>query len=51
MFDFFSWTLSKADKEGVESEISKYDGKWSVEQAAAGALDGDTGLVLKDAAK
>jgi len=46
-----SWTLSKADKEGVESEISKYDGKWSVEQAAAGALDGDTGLVLKDAAK
>lgn len=46
-----SWTLSKADKEGVESEISKYNGRWSVEAAANVPLDGDTGLVLKDKAR
>jgi calnexin len=46
------WTLSKADKEGVESEISKYDGKWVAEEVSEGfSLSGDMGLVLKDRAK
>lgn len=46
-----SWTLSKADKEGVESEISKYNGRWAVEETLADPLAGDTGLVLKDKAR
>lgn len=46
-----SWTLSKADKEGVESEISKYDGRWEVRETSADALPGDTGLVLVDKAR
>jgi len=46
------WTLSKADKEGVESEISKYNGRWAVEQVSEGfALTGDLGMVLKDKAR
>jgi len=46
------WTLSKADKEGVESEISKYNGKWLVKEVHEGfPLAGDMGMVLKDRAR
>lgn len=46
------WTLSKADKEGVESEISKYNGRWLIREVSEGfALSGDMGMILKDKAK
>jgi len=46
-----SWTLSKADKEGVESEISKYNGRWEVQETEKDPLSGDTGLNLMDKAR
>jgi len=45
------WTKSQAKKDGMDSEIAKYDGEWSVEAAAKEALVGDLGLVLKSKAK
>lgn len=39
--------LSKAKKEGVDEDIAKYDGKWSVEEPTDNPLRGDVGLVLK----
>lgn len=41
------WVLSEATKDGAESSVAKYDGKWQVEAAAQNHLRGDLGLVLK----
>lgn len=41
------WVLSEATKDGAESSVAKYDGKWQVEAAARNHLRGDLGLVLK----
>ncbi|KAL5011596.1 hypothetical protein ScPMuIL_010147 [Solemya velum] len=50
--DFYvRWTASKAKKDGAEEDISKYDGKWEVEEPADSALRGDLSLVLKTKAK
>ena len=46
-----SWELTSAEKKGVEADLAKYTGKWEVEAAIANALEGDTGLVMKDKAK
>nr|CAB3227491.1 calnexin [Phallusia mammillata] len=46
-----SWTVSKAKKDDVDSEIAKYDGKWKVESPQENALPGDLGLVLKSKAR
>lgn len=43
--------LSKSKKDGVESDLSKYDGFWSVEVPETGAIEGDFALVLKSKAK
>lgn len=45
------WVRSQAKKEGVDEDIAKYDGIWSVESAERLALTGDRGLVLKSKAK
>jgi len=45
------WVLSKAKKDGVEDTISKYDGKWKVEEPKDNALEGDLALMLKSEAK
>ncbi|XP_078488916.1 calnexin isoform X1 [Ciona intestinalis] len=46
-----SWTQSQATKEGVDSDIAKYNGNWAAEGLAENALPGDLGLVLKGKAK
>ncbi|XP_046852072.1 calnexin-like [Xenia sp. Carnegie-2017] len=45
------WIVSEAKKDGVDSEISKYDGIWAVEESSEKLLPGDLGLVLKSKAK
>ncbi|XP_070553921.1 calnexin-like [Ptychodera flava] len=45
------WIPSKATKDGVADDISKYDGKWEVEAPEKVVLSGDLGLVLKSRAK
>lgn len=45
------WILSSAKKQEAEEEISKYNGRWDVEEARADALKGDLGLALKSKAK
>ncbi|XP_063970480.1 calnexin-like [Lytechinus pictus] len=45
------WVPSKAKKDGVDEDISKYDGKWAIEEAETSPLAGDMGLVLKSRAK
>ncbi|KAJ8984384.1 hypothetical protein NQ317_003532 [Molorchus minor] len=45
------WLKSQAKKDGVDGEIAKYDGVWSLESAQRDSLLGDTGLVLKSKAK
>lgn len=45
------WIKSQAKKEGLEEDIAKYDGIWSVEPAIKDALKGDLGLALKSKAK
>jgi len=46
-----SWVLSEAKKDGVDETISKYDGKWLVDEPKENALGGDLALVLKSEAK
>jgi len=46
-----SWELTSAEKKGVEEDLSKYTGRWEVEAAMTDALEGDTGLVMKDKAR
>ncbi|CAF0798074.1 unnamed protein product, partial [Brachionus calyciflorus] len=45
------WIRSRAKKDGVEDEIAKYDGEWSIESSGDSVLEGDKGLVLKSKAK
>ncbi|XP_077973418.1 calnexin-like isoform X2 [Styela clava] len=45
------WKISEAKKDGVDEEISKYNGRWEVVQPITPLLDGDLGLVLKDKAR
>uniref|UniRef100_A0A1A8E2Y1 Calnexin n=1 Tax=Nothobranchius kadleci TaxID=1051664 RepID=A0A1A8E2Y1_NOTKA len=45
------WVLSQAKKDDADEEISKYDGKWAVEEMKDSKLPGDKGLVLKSRAK
>ncbi|XP_048778294.1 calnexin-like isoform X2 [Ostrea edulis] len=49
--DFKRWTVSQAKKDGAEESISKYDGKWHVEEPKDSAIEGDLGLILKSKAK
>lgn len=46
-----NWVKSKAKKEGIAEDISKYDGEWAIETAQRDGLVGDQGLVLKSKAK
>ncbi|KAA0203708.1 hypothetical protein HAZT_HAZT008986, partial [Hyalella azteca] len=46
-----TWIKSQAKKDGVDAEIAKYDGVWSVEEPVVPLLKGDRGLVLKSKAK
>ncbi len=46
-----NWILSKAQKDDVDEQIAKYDGKWSIEETIDAILEGDKGLVLKSKAK
>jgi calnexin len=45
------WVKSNAKKDGVDDEIAKYDGEWSIESSLDAVLEGDLGLVLKSKAK
>ncbi|XP_060531383.1 calnexin-like isoform X1 [Cylas formicarius] len=45
------WVKSQAKKEGIEEEIAKYDGVWSLEPPQKDSLPGDQGLALKSKAK
>eukprot|EP00795_Rhopilema_esculentum_P000380 gene380-10044_t len=45
------WITSQAKKDGVDAAISKYDGKWSIEEPKDSAFKGDKALVLKEKAK
>lgn len=47
----YSWTFSKATKDGVDSDIAKYNGKWIVSQSKDNAISGDLGLLLEEKAK
>lgn len=46
-FLYSSMILSNATKEGVDVELSKYDGRWSIEVPVASAIENDYALVLK----
>ncbi|NWI14443.1 CLGN protein, partial [Crypturellus soui] len=45
------WVLSKTKKEDTDDNISKYDGRWEVEELKENTVPGDRGLVLKSIAK
>lgn len=45
------WIRSKAKKEGIDEDIAKYDGVWSLEEPQKSILRNDQGLVLKSKAK
>ncbi|KFV64483.1 Calmegin, partial [Dryobates pubescens] len=45
------WVLSKTKKEDTDDDISKYDGRWEVEELKENSMPGDRGLVLKSVAK
>ena len=47
----YSWTLSKATKDGVDSDIAKYNGKWQIAKSTENALPDDLGLLLQEKAK
>ena len=51
MILYFSWTLSKATKDGVDTDIAKYNGEWGISQSKENSLSGDSGLLLKEKAK
>nr|BAB40783.1 calcium-binding protein Calnexin [Halocynthia roretzi] len=46
-----SWVLSETKKDGVDSDIEKYNGRWEVTEPVQKLLDGDKGLLLKDKAR
>ena len=37
------WIKSQAKKDGIDSDIAKYNAEWSLEAAAKDPLNGDTG--------
>ncbi|XP_068702303.1 calnexin-like [Montipora foliosa] len=45
------WMTSEAKKDGVDADISKYDGEWSFEEPVTKLFTGDLGLVLKSKAR
>ncbi|NXA47172.1 CLGN protein, partial [Nothocercus julius] len=45
------WVLSKTKKEDTDDNISKYDGRWEIEELKENTVPGDRGLVLKSIAK
>lgn len=45
------WVKSRAKKEGIDEDIAKYDGVWSLEEPIKNILRDDMGLVLKSKAK
>ncbi|XP_035825460.1 calnexin isoform X2 [Aplysia californica] len=45
------WVISQAKKEGVEEDVAKYDGRWSVEEPEDNPILQDLGLILKSKAK
>lgn len=45
------WVKSRAKKDGIDEDIAKYDGVWSLEEPIKNVLREDMGLVLKSKAK
>ncbi|XP_038611017.1 LOW QUALITY PROTEIN: calmegin [Tachyglossus aculeatus] len=45
------WVLSKTKKEDTDDDMSKYDGRWEIEELKENRVLGDRGLVLKSKAK
>ncbi|XP_063116865.1 calmegin isoform X1 [Cavia porcellus] len=45
------WVLSKAKKDDTDAEVSKYDGRWEIEELKENQVPGDRGLVLKSRAR
>jgi len=46
-----SWVLSSAKKDGVDEDIAKYDGKWTVDEPKSSAILGDQALIYSSEAK
>ncbi|KAF8359219.1 cnx-1 [Pristionchus pacificus] len=46
-----TWLKSKAKKDGVEAEISKYNGEWDIGAPSEVAIEGDYSLVVKTDAR
>lgn len=45
------WMKSESKKDGVDADISKYDGQWGFEEPVSKLFAGDLGLVLKSKAR
>lgn len=45
------WVESEATKDGVDADIAKYDGEWTIESPTIGGFSEDRGLVMKTSAK
>ena len=43
----YRWVESEATKDGVDTDISKYDGEWAIESPTVEGLSEDRGLVMK----
>lgn len=41
------WVESEATKDGVDADIAKYDGEWTIESPTIGGFSEDRGLVMK----
>ncbi|XGW14268.1 hypothetical protein V3C99_000531 [Haemonchus contortus] len=58
-FDYFPttdeigkrWIPSTAKKEGVDSEIAKYNGKWEIGPSSEVSIEGDYGLIVRTKAR
>ncbi|CAI2348102.1 unnamed protein product [Caenorhabditis sp. 36 PRJEB53466] len=58
-FDYFpvgarigqTWIKSLAKKDGVDSDIAKYNGEWSIGAPSKVAIEGDLGLIVKTKAR
>ncbi|GMT20085.1 hypothetical protein PFISCL1PPCAC_11382, partial [Pristionchus fissidentatus] len=46
-----TWLKSKAKKDGVEAEISKYNGEWEITTPSEVSIEGDYSLVVKTMAR
>ncbi|VDP26587.1 unnamed protein product [Heligmosomoides polygyrus] len=45
------WILSTAKKDGVDSEIAKYNGKWEIGLPSEVSIEGDYGLIVRTKAR